>query len=245
MAAPLVGDVNGDGVVNILDLVLVGSRFGQTGGGSADVNEDGVVNIVDLVKVAAALGAGATAPSAHPQVLVMLTSADVESWLTQAQGLHLTDATSQKGILFLENLLAALTPKETVLLPNYPNPFNPETWIPYHLAHAADVTLTIYDTKGVVVRQLDLEHPGCGVLHGSVKGGVLGRLQQKWEIGCKRRLLLSTSCGSLWTLGASPEGLYRHETDGNRQVAPSLLGFYCRIQALLPMPCGFVNPQRA
>ena len=162
MAAPLVGDVNGDGVVNILDLVLVGSRFGQTGGGSADVNEDGVVNIVDLVKVAAALGAGATAPSAHPQVLVMLTSADVESWLTQAQGLHLTDATSQKGILFLENLLAALTPKETVLLPNYPNPFNPETWIPYHLAHAADVTLTIYDTKGVVVRQLDLEHQAAG-----------------------------------------------------------------------------------
>ena len=49
-----------------------------------------------------------------------------------------------------------------VLLANYPNPFNPETWIPYHLAHAADVTITIYDTKGAVVRQLDLGHQSAG-----------------------------------------------------------------------------------
>ena len=56
----------------------------------------------------------------------------------------------------LEQLLLSLRPTETVLLANYPNPFNPETWIPYHLAHAADVTFTIYDIKGVMVRQLDL-----------------------------------------------------------------------------------------
>ena len=62
----------------------------------------------------------------------------------------------------LEHLLSALTPKETALLPNYPNPFNPETWIPYHLAHAADVTLTVYDTKGTVVRQLDLGYQMAG-----------------------------------------------------------------------------------
>ena len=51
-----------------------------------------------------------------------------------------------------------LIPKETALLANYPNPFNPETWLPYHLAHDAEVTLTVYDTKGVLVRQLDLGH---------------------------------------------------------------------------------------
>jgi flagellar hook assembly protein FlgD len=55
-----------------------------------------------------------------------------------------------------------LTPKETGLLPNYPNPFNPETWIPYHLARASDVTLTIYDTTGAMVRQLDLGHQLAG-----------------------------------------------------------------------------------
>ena len=51
---------------------------------------------------------------------------------------------------------AAVLPMETALLGNYPNPFNPETWIPYHLANDAEVTLTIYDTKGEAVRRLDL-----------------------------------------------------------------------------------------
>ena len=55
-----------------------------------------------------------------------------------------------------------LTPAETALLPNYPNPFNPETWMPYRLAHPAHVTLTIYDTKGAPVRRLDLGHQSAG-----------------------------------------------------------------------------------
>ena len=68
------------------------------------------------------------APSAHSQVLEMFTAADVKLWLSHARQLNLTDPTALKGILFLEQLLAAaLIPKETVLLPNYPNPFNPET----------------------------------------------------------------------------------------------------------------------
>ena len=41
-----------------------------------------------------------------------------------------------------------VAPTETALLPNYPNPFNPETWIPYHLADDAKVTLNVYDAKG-------------------------------------------------------------------------------------------------
>ena len=42
--------------------------------------------------------------------------------------------------------------------PNYPNPFNPETWIPYRLAEDAFVTLTIYNDSGQVVRTLDIGH---------------------------------------------------------------------------------------
>ena len=53
-------------------------------------------------------------------------------------------------------------PDVTNLLPNYPNPFNPETWIPYQLAKASDVTLTIYNMRGVVVRELDLGHKPAG-----------------------------------------------------------------------------------
>ena len=158
MPNALEADINGDGVVNILDLVLVASNLGQTGQNAGDVNGDGVVNILDLVKVAGALGNAAAAPSLHPQALEMFTSADVHQWLTQAQHLKLTDATSQRGILFLEQLLAALIPKETALLPNYPNPFNPETWIPYRLAEDAFVTLTIYNGSGRVVRTLDVGH---------------------------------------------------------------------------------------
>ena len=52
--------------------------------------------------------------------------------------------------------------KRTALFQNFPNPFNPETWIPYQLASAADVKLTIYDTKGVTVRQFDLGHQTGG-----------------------------------------------------------------------------------
>ena len=158
----LEADINGDGVVNIQDLVLVASNLGQTGQNAGDVNGDGVVNIQDLVKVAGALGNAAAAPSLHPQALEMLTAADVQQWLTQAQQLDLTDATSQRGILFLEQLLAALIPKETALLPNYPNPFNPETWIPYRLAEDAFVTLTIYNGGGWVVRTLDVGHQIAG-----------------------------------------------------------------------------------
>ena len=52
---------------------------------------------------------------------------------------------------------------QTALLPNYPNPFNPETWIPYQLGTSADVVLTIYDTNGQKVRTLDVGHQPSGV----------------------------------------------------------------------------------
>lgn len=157
----LIGDVNGDGTVNIADLVLVASNLGETGPNAADVNSDGVVNIADLVLVAGALGTSA-APSIHPQTLEMFTAIDVKQWVSAAQQLNLTDMKSQRGILFLQQLLVALTPKETALLPNFPNPFNPETWIPYHLAKDADVTLHIYTINGAVVRTLPLGYQAAG-----------------------------------------------------------------------------------
>ena len=56
----------------------------------------------------------------------------------------------------LEQLLVSLTPRKTELLANYPNPFNPETWIPFRLAEDAFVTLTVYDGSGQVIRKLDV-----------------------------------------------------------------------------------------
>ena len=54
-------------------------------------------------------------------------------------------------------------PENTALFPNYPNPFNPETWIPYQLAAPADVTLHIYAANGVLVRALALGQLPAGI----------------------------------------------------------------------------------
>ena len=119
-------DVNKDGIVNIQDLVLVANSLGQSvpeNGNPVDVNGDGVVNIQDLVQVAGAIGGNRAAPSAWQLSSgTVLTSAQVQHWLTLAEQLNLTDATSQRGIRFLEQLLTALTPQETVLFDKLPKP---------------------------------------------------------------------------------------------------------------------------
>ena len=64
----------------------------------------------------------------------------------------------KRSLIQLPELVTYEIPTETELLHNYPNPFNPETWIPYRLAEDAFVTLTIYDLNGQVVRTLDVGH---------------------------------------------------------------------------------------
>ena len=157
-------DINNDGLVNILDLTLVASNFGEIGENSADVNGDGIVNISDLVLVASAFGNTAAAPEVwHRSLGVTLTKSEIEQWLHQARQMNLTDPIFQHGMTVLEQLLAALTPKETTLLPNYPNPFNPETWIPYQLAEPTDVSISIYAADGRLVRTLTLGHQPIGI----------------------------------------------------------------------------------
>jgi hypothetical protein len=67
------------------------------------------------------------------------------------------------GWVLLPNLRVFELPETTQLLNNYPNPFNPETWIPYRLAKAANVTLTIYDMSGTMIRTLDIGHQSAAV----------------------------------------------------------------------------------
>ena len=63
----------------------------------------------------------------------------------------------------LEKVLQTLTPEETVLFANYPNPFNPETWIPYQLAAPAAVSISIHDSAGSLIRKLDLGYQTSGI----------------------------------------------------------------------------------
>ena len=160
-------DVNADGQVSVLDLILVAQRLGETATANSkfDVNDDGVISILDLILVARHLGESTTAAS--PSILAIddvdeLDPAMIQTWIAHAEIEDDGSVAFQQGIANLQRLLVLLIPDETVLLPNYPNPFNPETWIPYHLANSSAVTITIYDMRGTVVRHLDLGHQGAG-----------------------------------------------------------------------------------
>ena len=92
-----------------------------------------------------------------------------------------------------------------MLLPNYPNPFNPETWIPYQLSEAAVVSITLYDVTGRVVHSLDLGHQAAGYyrsrskaaywdgrnnLNEPVASGVYFYHLQAGEFSATRRMLI-------------------------------------------------------
>ena len=59
--------------------------------------------------------------------------------------------------------VSRVLPTTTGLFPNYPNPFNPETWIPYQLREPANVKISIYNTHGIVIRRLALGHQPAGI----------------------------------------------------------------------------------
>ena len=155
-------DVNRDGVVDVEDLVLVASHFGKRAVHQAnlnpDVNNDGFVDREDLLLVADALESEENVLAAPA-----LTTANLHRWMLEAKRRNFSDETFQKGIKVLEQLLMQFHPTETALLPNYPNPFNPETWIPYKLAAPADVNISIYAADGRLVRRLDLGPQTVGI----------------------------------------------------------------------------------
>ncbi len=66
------------------------------------------------------------------------------------------DPQGKAGATWAQMKRAALTPGETAFLPNYPNPFNPETWIPFDLHDHAKVTVSVYDGEGSIVRRIDM-----------------------------------------------------------------------------------------
>ena len=70
---------------------------------------------------------------------------------------HMVDVDDlRKAYLSLPLTVGDVHPASTILAQNFPNPFNPETWIPYQLEKSADVVLQIYDTSGGIVRTIDL-----------------------------------------------------------------------------------------
>ncbi len=184
-------DINRDEQIDIFDLVKVGGSFGQTGEGlAADIDGNGEVDIFDLVRVARLFGQSSivsAAPSAHTtsgrfgygaarhsiqrvgtHCRTTPMGSDrlrrLRSALTELERISDVMPEVRIGADLLRNWLAtnARIPAKTQLLPNYPNPFNPETWLPYHLDRDADAALSIYNAGGVLVRHFDLGHQTAG-----------------------------------------------------------------------------------
>ena len=101
------GDVNRDGIVSILDLILVAQQLGKRvpAGSAVDVNGDGVVSILDLIRVAQRIAGSPAAPA------VGVKSADaamIEAWIAQARLEDDGSLAFKQGIENLERLLASL-----------------------------------------------------------------------------------------------------------------------------------------
>ena len=169
----LPADVNTDGVVDILDLTAVAQGIDAAGGGLNQLSLWEVeAALLAAAEQVAEIGAVAGAPMGFGTGQDALSNGiaygNVAAALADARRMTVDDVPLRKGLAVLSELLHLLAemgaiPETTTLLPNYPNPFNPETWIPYQLATAADVTLTVYDMRGVAVRQLVLGHQPAGV----------------------------------------------------------------------------------
>ena len=153
-------DVNDDGAVDNIDVTLVAVSLG-TSNAKYDVNGDGTVDVSDLRAVIANTDDAAAAPT----IDVDFTALNVDMLQAQIDMLLASGDTSlagQRTLAYLQHLLASARPDTTVLLANYPNPFNPETWIPYHLATGTDVQVSIYNAQGILVRVLTLGHQTAG-----------------------------------------------------------------------------------
>ncbi len=167
-------DVNQDGRVDAADAALITAALGQSGedieNPRTDINGDGTVDNADLTLVTQYLGNKVgTAPAAldtfallDPEVFASLDRATLAATLDRLLAESDGSLKYTRAIQLLQTLLVQLVPEETRLFANYPNPFNPETWIPYQLAAGSEVEIFIYDARGGLVRHLSLGHQRAG-----------------------------------------------------------------------------------
>ena len=155
----LVGDLNDDAVVDIFDLVRVVGQFGLAGSNLVgDLNQDLQVNIFDLLLVSSYFGHRLTA--APDQVSSFNLTPDQQHRLANAieqLKMRSRPSTIEEEVLkILATVWRGQLPDRTRLLPNYPNPFNPETWIPFELSRASVVQISIYSINGQTIKRIDL-----------------------------------------------------------------------------------------
>ena len=168
----LPADVNADGIVNLSDLIAVAEGI-DAAGNAGTLAADDVGVVLEAVAEQVNVIEGVAEAPAHFRTSQQagfsgIAYRNVGAAFADVKHLATDDVRLGKWAPLLKELLQLLTemqeiPDTTALLPNYPNPFNPETWIPYHLSKDAEVTLTIHDVSGTAVRELSLGHQPVGV----------------------------------------------------------------------------------
>ena len=169
-------DVVTDSVIDIRDMAVVGQNLAvpltapgdmdftpDTDKYNPDVDRNGVVDVDDLIIVSNHFGesykgsniTGKLSPIAELRKAYHLINAAPDS----SQNIERFKAHLAR-LITMER--AKSPPVISRLLPNYPNPFNPDTWIPYQLAQASDVTISIFNVSGQLVCMLDLGHKEAG-----------------------------------------------------------------------------------
>ena len=177
---PLHGDVNLDGSIDILDLLIIVARIGESSASNTrfDTNRDGKIDLDDIIYViksieenqdtAAPTHTNHTLTTSGKQSTNISSLSDIEFallWSLYEKIEELSDDTTQITMVkrFFEKLLMpGRDPMKTKLYANYPNPFNPETWIPYQLANDTHIIIRIYNITGEVVRTLYSGHRESG-----------------------------------------------------------------------------------
>ena len=158
-------DVNGDGAVDNTDASLVAAAM-NTSNAKYDVNGDGTVNFLDLLLVFDNREDAAAAPTIVGMKLNAVQIDRIEEQIDLLLATNDRSPAAMRTLVYLQQLLATARPEKTQLFANYPNPFNPETWIPYELATDTHVKITIYNTQGVVIRTLQFGHQSAGYYTG-------------------------------------------------------------------------------
>jgi hypothetical protein len=187
-----VWDINKDGVVDILDIVIVGQNFGQSPlvEKGADVDQNGVVDILDLVLVAQHFGERtAIAIKAAPSGIWRASPDQRKSIEKLYQALlkepgRSRDLESTLNLLrsLLESLESGNFAESSRLLNNYPNPANPETWLPYQLDRSTTVTIRIYNAVGQLVRTLNLGWKNPGIYIEKARAAYWDGRNEKGEV---------------------------------------------------------------
>ena len=158
-------DVNGDGAVDNTDASLVAAAM-NTSNTKYDVNGDGTVNFLDLLLVFDNREDAAAAPTIVGMKLTAIQMDIIQEQIDLLIATNDRSPAALRTLIYMQQLLATARPEKTQLFANYPNPFNPETWIPYELATDTHVKITIYNTQGVVIRTLQFGHQSAGYYTG-------------------------------------------------------------------------------